>query len=174
MGSRIRVFFTIFLFLLLQSEAETPESLLKELCVNSKNPNFCMETFNADPRTSSANDILSLAKIGLDLATKDSLKTRDHIQELSASKMTEPQFKPALNLCVESYNGIAASFRSAYGEVEEGEYETANYDTLIAADDAGNCNKSLANAKARIQSVADKIQVTRYFSDIGDRVTTLL
>ncbi|OAY58496.1 pectinesterase inhibitor [Manihot esculenta] len=173
MGSTIRVFFTIFLCLLLQSEAAPPESLLKELCTNSKNPDFCMETFNADPRTSSATDVLGLAKIGLDLAAKNARETRDHMQELSASATTEPQAKPALNQCVELYNYVAAIFRNANVEVENGDYEKANYDTLTAANYVGNCEKSLANAKANIQSVADKIQVSKYFCDIADRVTDM-
>ncbi|KAF2291113.1 hypothetical protein GH714_020166 [Hevea brasiliensis] len=91
---------------------------------------------------------------------KDSAKTQRYIHVLSTSKRTEPIFKPALNECVEEYKRVAASFRSACLEVKDGEYETANYDTLTAADYAGNCEKALVNAKAHIQSFSDGIQVT--------------
>ncbi|KAJ9146100.1 hypothetical protein P3X46_028410 [Hevea brasiliensis] len=174
MGSLMKTIIAIFLLLVLQSEPATPQSLLEDICNHTKNPKFCLTTFQSDPRTSSAKDVLSLAKIGLELAMKDSAKTQRYIHVLSTSKRTEPIFKPALNECVEEYKRVAASFRSAYLEVKDGEYETANYDTLTAADYAGNCEKVLANAKAHIQSVSDGIQVTKYFSSIGDRVTTIL
>ncbi|XP_050226024.1 pectinesterase inhibitor 1-like [Mercurialis annua] len=194
---RILMFFTIFLSLIIfqslspakaqitldpspspapdlyyPDASDNPSPLCKTICDKTSNPSFCMKTLMSDKRTSQAKDVLSLAKIALDLGSKDSTRTRDQINSLIRGAK-EP-FKAALKECVNQYSSTAGCFRSALAEVEQGDYKTANYDVSVITDNTGLCMTAMAKAKARIASVSKAIQDTECFSNIGVVVTEIL
>ncbi|KAB1201074.1 Cell wall / vacuolar inhibitor of fructosidase 2 [Morella rubra] len=152
---------------------DAPPKLVEEVCNRSGVSEFCVEALESDPRTASAPDLLSIAKIALDLAKTNATSTRNYIDGMLKRDDTKPALRPALEKCASSYELVFASFSSAHDELEE-DPMTANYDALIAGDYISSCDEELSSGGVSVPSISAKNQVMMYFVRIGDTVTDLL
>ncbi|KAF5749226.1 putative invertase inhibitor [Tripterygium wilfordii] len=149
--------------------------LVEEVCSGSFDiSSICKQTLLSDPRTSATHNLLSLAKIGLELAITNSTGTRDQIKDMLKNNPNPGKMRTALESCANAYEGIVSSFEGALNELSQGEMQGANYDAFITSDGADYCDKALALAGAKVDSISTANQITINFSKIGYLVTAPL
>ena len=155
--------------------AHSSPELVQFICNLTSVYEFCMEALGSDPRTASAPDIRSMAKIALDLAVTNATNVRNYIGCMLNRKDLKPAaLKSALEKCGSWYESVFYSFRSALVEVGEDDAMTANYDALVAGDFIHDCEWELSSRGVSDPSISAKGQVMMHFVRIGDTVTDLL
>ncbi|KAL1564939.1 hypothetical protein AAHA92_07217 [Salvia divinorum] len=143
------VFTALILVLFPTPHAASSSPLIKDICAiikNNYNIDMCDKTLESEPGVASARNMYDLTVEIMKSSISRSNNTRHHIEVLQKKNSTNPEANAALNQCHSSYDYAIGSTRSALAEVEEGEYQTASYDLLLAATDALlNCQEVVAS-----------------------------
>lgn len=95
---------------------------VEKVCKKAPNYNFCIETFNSDPRSGQATDLKALAKIlfeismarAQDVINKDIPKFRREIKDETVLSQ--------LRSCEYNYDAIFSKFHGALPTSEKGDY----------------------------------------------------
>ncbi|WCJ43323.1 hypothetical protein M5689_024070 [Euphorbia peplus] len=149
--------------------------LVKKLCAKTAaSEGFCIKTLTSDKLSWQAKNFVDLTKIFLSSGKKHAQNTQNYIDGLAKKKGATPKSIKALNACGQQYSHIFANFNSALGEVEDGDYLTANYDVMVSSDDINMCKSFLSDAKLSIKGISDAYKVTNYFINIGATFTDIL
>ena len=140
MSSSIASIIFISAILLLSStpQAASPPPLIKKVCAGGKlitDVPTCENGLQAEPRVASAKNLYELSIEIIKLGITKSNTTLDHIKTLLKETKTDSNGKNALGKCKSSYDLVIMSFKSALGEVEIKEYETASYDLALGGTD---------------------------------------
>ncbi|WCJ43326.1 hypothetical protein M5689_024073 [Euphorbia peplus] len=157
------------------SPSSSIPTLVKELCAKTAaSEPFCIKTLTSDKLSWEAKNFVDLTKIFLSLGKNNAKHTQEYIGALTKGKGVTPETKKALDACADDYRYFFNNFGSALGEVEEGEYDIANYDIMVSFDGTRMCQTSLSDAKLSVKGISDSINVTTYFINIGATFTNIL
>ncbi|KAJ9146101.1 hypothetical protein P3X46_028411 [Hevea brasiliensis] len=164
--SFIKVFTTIFLFLLFhfpsQTETLKPTTeLLSDVCQNSDDKKFCIHSLKSEPRMASVKNLKSLAEIALARARKVSTETSSFFNSLQLSNGDHAK-KEAIKEC-------AKYFQETVGMLNLGglEGDTASLDVHYALDNDQYCESALADAKVHAETISSAIEKWKNFYSVA-------
>lgn len=162
-------FTKIFFFLLITSlisilnaESSKPYELVDKVCSGLDNVNFCLEVLKSDSRGKFAKNITILTKIAVDVATKNTTKTRDYFLGV---KTGPPSVLKSLKDCIIAYNNVISNLNICLkGE----ECDLISYDIHVAGDEVTRC-QTIADANGAHRSfITTSNNVTHDFCWLGE------
>lgn len=107
-------------------------SLVDDVCKKSDTTyGDCVSTLESDPRTRTASDLRSLARIVLETAHANTTKSKEHFEILAKSSITAPDLMAALKKCIFGYDRAAALFSSSRMKIDL-DITAASYDAIAA------------------------------------------
>ncbi|GLT36275.1 hypothetical protein SLA2020_106660 [Shorea laevis] len=160
------------LFLIFSNQINAESDLIKQVCSQTTNPNFCTTTLVSNPKAASAADFVSLCKAALEIAIASATDALSYVKNALANN-TKPELKNALETCVEGYDHAQRSFVTSHEEIEEDSL-TVNYDAKVAGDGYVSCAEALAKAKVPDEQISAKNKVGMDIVSIADSATSKL
>ncbi|KAI9075720.1 hypothetical protein K1719_042336 [Acacia pycnantha] len=155
-------FFSFFCFLVLillspsSFLADHGPELVNEICSQTSNFTFCVDTLNSDPQTADAG-YLGIAIVTFRLASINATTTRSHILKLLSS-CNDPTERKNLQRCVGDYNKAVSDISTGYNDLNsETVYELADLanDASLSAQDCESSYNGLASMNKDLKGICE-------------------
>lgn len=114
-----------------------PSDLVKEVCNQTSNFTFCVDSLYSDPRTPHA-DRYVLAYVSFGSAYRNADATRHYIAMLLSNNVSEPQ-KRFLQKCSSDYTKAVSKLQEAFGDLDSETFYSLAKLAGIAASSANDC-----------------------------------
>lgn len=151
----------------------TLNNLVDSVCNQTINYSMCSEALNSNPQIRSVQNFEDLAKIALAMAISNANDSLSLINQMITTNTNGTAEFEALEYCAFCYEGVVGSFRSALLELDE-DIMTANYDVIVAGNEADNCENELVSEKVQLPLVSDRNYQVKLYSSIGYVITDQL
>lgn len=132
-----------------QPKDEEPYKAVNGFCrqrTSRREREFCIRALKSDPRSASANDIIGLLKISVDIAVVKANKTLEFLRALSMNKATHKPLIAVLKKCSTAYDWCLKELKIIPRELQD-DTALASYDALMASDALKSCKESLNKHK---------------------------
>ncbi|WKA10917.1 hypothetical protein VitviT2T_028462 [Vitis vinifera] len=142
------------------------KELIQKVCSKTSNRTFCVETLESDPRTPSAYNLPSLARIAIELSIANVSDTQALIASKLRGDTTDPDVKHTLKWCVTWYTEVIALLRSAVTALEV-DIKSAHQNIYTAGEYMGYCESNMDYGGVLDSWILTGNQFSDYLLDIA-------
>ncbi|OMO72639.1 Pectinesterase inhibitor [Corchorus olitorius] len=140
----VLIFFLCYYCLPFQSSAaisNVPTKLVNEICNQTSNYSFCVESLYSDPRTPDA-DAYELAYVSFGLAYLNATATQDSIAKLLKNTTASAASLKRLKICKRDYHKAVSALEQAFNDLNSETYFQLAKLAGRAAAAADNCQSA--------------------------------
>lgn len=167
-ASTLMIIFIHSIFLLISTPTTASSSvLIEQACSTAKNDfglKLCIQVLQSQPKVASAKTLFALSIQIIESGISRSTDTLSYMESLLKRSSTDPNLQVAVQDCKSAYDAVIVSLKSALGEVEIKEYQTATYDLLVAStDNIQVCERAMTSKQVKDEIISSGNKIVPIF-----------